>query len=622
MASAIAGVCAMTFEAERTTLQEAMQCALAAVSAREYAQAEHAGRGILSRFPDHDGALSVVGLALFEQRKYEEALACFERLSRSAPHVATHWQNLGATLRALQRYDDAARCYARAAICGAEGARFFYDSALLEIDRHQPASALNLLRHAHRLAPKHAEPSVWLAESCVRAARYAEARKALAHWRSYEHLNDELLARVAALLQLLGESREEQHARWQLEQMDIGASASLVAARVYERGNCLEKAERALKRAEDLADPSLHREIASARARLAARRGDHAAACASWQEQLSLAPLRHEDLFAYAKSLDALGRYHEAFATMQAAHDAQIRDLNEWVPEALRSADIAKITERGSDRADIAEWSDPSAPDEHDSPIFIVGFPRSGTTLLEQALDAHPSLQSMDEQPFVQMVIDSWQVQGIGYPHALRHLSQAQLRDARDRYWTLVRSRISLVRGERLIDKNPLNLLRLPAIRRLFPHARIVLAIRHPLDVILSCFAQPFASHEFALLCKDPLTLARGYRLAFDAFYREAALLRPNVYELSYERLAASFEPQMRELCARVQVEWHPNVLDPAANARRKPYISTPSYAGVVQPVSTRSIGRWQAYRAHFAPALPIVAPYMARWGYCRGPNV
>ena len=222
----------------------------------------------------------------------------------------------------------------------------------------------------------------------------------------------------------------------------------------------------------------------------------------------------------------------------------------------------------------------------------------------------------MDEQPFLQNAIDLIQKQDVRYPEALAAMSERQLQEVRDAYWQLAGSKARLEPGQRLIDKNPLNMLRLPAIRRLFPNAAIVLTIRHPCDVVMSCFMQHFTAPEFALLCRDLPTLASGYRQAFDFWYREAEALRPNVREIRYETFVADFERQLRDLAAFLQLPWTDAMLAPAEHARRKGFISTPSYSQVVQPVNRKSVDRWRAYERHFEAAVPVLEPYLQRWGY------
>ncbi len=158
--------------------------------------------------------------------------------------------------------------------------------------------------------------------------------------------------------------------------------------------------------------------------------------------------------------------------------------------------------------------------------------------------------------------------------------------------------------------------MRLPAIRRAFPNARIVLAIRHPCDVLLELLHAALPRTGFRALCSDIDKLAAGYRKTFDFWYREAELLKPAILEVRYEQFVADFDAQTRALLAFLEVPWNDAVLAPGARARQKGYISTPSYPQVVQPVNQKSVGRWKNYATHLQPALPHVQPYLDRWSY------
>ena len=186
----------------------------------------------------------------------------------------------------------------------------------------------------------------------------------------------------------------------------------------------------------------------------------------------------------------------------------------------------------------------------------------------------------------------------------------------RARYWERVQTRVQLAPGQRLVDKNPLNLLRLPVIKRLFPNAHVFLAIRHPGDVLLSCFMQHFRAPEFALLSQSLPSLAGGFRKAFDFWYEQQALLLAKVHELHYEKFVTNFNAEVRAAISFLELPWNDAVLAPGARAVEKGYISTPSYSQVVQPVSTRAVGRWHNYRQHFAEALPVLQPLLDRWHY------
>ena len=190
------------------------------------------------------------------------------------------------------------------------------------------------------------------------------------------------------------------------------------------------------------------------------------------------------------------------------------------------------------------------------------------------------------------------------------------MKDIRAQYWDGVRKRVPLAPDRRLVDKNPMNMVLLPIIRRLFPDAPIILAIRHPCDTVLSCFLQHFPS-DLALLGRDLTALARSYSRAFGFWDSQWSLLRPTTHELKYEQLAADFAAEVDRLCAFLQLPRHEAMLAPGEHARAKGFISTPSYAQVLEPVSNRSVGRWKNYERHFSSeVLALLMPWIERWGY------
>ena len=222
----------------------------------------------------------------------------------------------------------------------------------------------------------------------------------------------------------------------------------------------------------------------------------------------------------------------------------------------------------------------------------------------------------MDEQPFLLKSVSEITDCGIRYPAELGKLRSQTLSDIRDCYWERARQRGRLLPGRRLVDKNPLNLVLLPLIRRLFPNSPIVVAIRHPCDTVLSCFLQHFRSPGLALVCRDLTSLAQAYSRAFNFWYSQWPLLRPHSYELRYEQLAIDFSAEIRALTDFLQVTWHEAMLAPGIHARTKGFINTPSYAQVIEPINSRSVNRWRPYEGRFAEAMPILKPWIDRWGY------
>ena len=596
--------------------------AVAALQAGRPDVAEMLCRRALTLKPRDPSALSVLGLLLHDAGRHGEAEQAFIDLIEIQPDEPSHWMNLGTTRRALGNPDGALPAFTRAAQLGADSSDFHYNVGLAQLDRKDFEAARAVLEKASALAPHDPEIRLQYATACHESMRTDLALAALEGWQNFADLYPELIARIGNLLMNLGETeRAEEALRAALPDGTTDAHTSVAIARMLERTNRVEEARGMLdKVAPSEGNTGDEGSLALARANLAQRDGDHELAVNLFRQALTQVKNpdgRQYQLFPLAKSLDALGQYEEAFQTLQEAHRSQLSHLHLAHPLlAVRGSPSLIITEFSADPADVARWDHTAAPGVEESPVFIVAFPRSGTTLLEVTLDAHPTLASMDEQPFLQNALEDFARLGIRYPAELGQLDAAQVESVRARYWERVRTKVKLSPGQRLVDKNPLNLLRLPAIRRLFPHSRIIVAVRHPFDVLVSCYMQHFRAPEFALLCNDLYTLANGYRRSFDFWYEQAAILDPPALEVRYESFVAGFESGIREIVEFLQLPWNDAVLAPADRAREKKYISTPSYSQVVQPVSSKSVGRWRNYKRHLAPLVPTVQSYLERWGY------
>jgi hypothetical protein len=257
-----------------------------------------------------------------------------------------------------------------------------------------------------------------------------------------------------------------------------------------------------------------------------------------------------------------------------------------------------------------------TAPEAKHSPVFIVGFPRSGTTLLEQMLDAHPRLQSMDENPFFNKLSDQLAEQGIFVPQDMARLGQRDCDELRKRYLGMVCETIPRRWDTQIVDKNPLNMLWLPLIHRLFPHAKFILALRHPCDVILSCYMQNFRSSVLAAACSDLQRLATSYVASMQSWLHHAAIFEPDVLTVRNEDIVADVEGQAARIAQFLELGDAAPLLDFHEHARRKGFIGTPSYTQVIQPVNSRGMNRWLRYREYIEPVLPILEPMLQHWGY------
>jgi tetratricopeptide (TPR) repeat protein len=577
---------------------------------------------VLAAHHHHPGALEVLGMVLSSQGRNEDAVRVFNALTLMQPTVARHWEHLGTVLRPTKRYEEALAAFEQALRLAPPTPGVLYNLGVLQMDRCDYRAADVALRDGMALAPADA-PMRWAFAQCsLVAARREEAFEALQGWQQLQGLTVEFTALIVQVLGMLAAVDPAQPVVQRLlANPPQTGRAAMCCVSILERLHRLDEARTALERLEANepgSEPDPDRLMMSAM--LAARASSHDEA----YRDLKLAldhhkefVHRHKLLFSLARTCDALGRYDEAFAAAEEAHRSQLEFLER--AQGMKSVEESRywtLTEEGCDAQDVATWGD-GGPSVEESPIFVVGFPRSGTTLLEQVLDAHPLLQSMDEQGLVLSALGEITDQGIRYPTELGKLSAQALDGLRAGYWERARKRARLLPGQRLVDKVPLNLVFVPVIRRLFPNAPIVLAIRHPCDVLLSCYLQHFGAPPLALACRDLTTLARVYSRSFGFWYDQWPLLRPSSYELRYEQLTADFPAEVRKLSDFLKLPWDEAMLAPHAHARAKGFISTPSYAQVVEPINRRAVDRWKHYESHFdGEVRSLLAPWIERWGY------
>jgi hypothetical protein len=223
----------------------------------------------------------------------------------------------------------------------------------------------------------------------------------------------------------------------------------------------------------------------------------------------------------------------------------------------------------------------------------------------------HPGIAVIEEEPILQRVADS-----LGGMERLAGLDDAELDRLRNVYFTEVDRLVPDAAGKLVIDKLPLNIVRVPLIHRLFPDAPIVFAQRHPCDVVLSCFMQSFVINDAMANFLDLGDAASLYDLVLTFWQKCCDVLPLRVHTVRYEDLVRDLVGEARSALEFLGLPWDGAVLDHSGTARARGLISTPSYSQVIRPIYREASGRWERYRAQMAPVLPTLAPWARRLGY------
>jgi hypothetical protein len=317
---------------------------------------------------------------------------------------------------------------------------------------------------------------------------------------------------------------------------------------------------------------------------------------------------------------DVEGRPSEAFAAYQSSNGIlkAMYAARFDEPGAVTPLDHAVRLTAWFSAADPESWRDApvasSPPGEPKAHVFLVGFPRSGTTLLENVLASHPDVVSLEERN----CLDSASAAYLTSPEGLDQLARIGPADAareRESYWAKVRKFGVEPSGRVFIDKMPLASVALPLVAKLFPDALILFACRDPRDVVLSCFRRRFGMNPsmYQLLTLEGAAAYYDSVMRLSEVYRE--ILRLPQHLVRYERLVEDFESTARAACQFLGLEWDEGLFDFAAKARSRG-MATPSAAQVVRGLNREGQGVWRRYREQMAPVLPVLEPWVRRFGY------
>lgn len=587
-------------------------------------EAEQFARINLATAPTDETALTLLGVSLQLQKRADEAAAIYRRLTELCPNIKEHWSNLGTALREAGRLDESLHAYHQAHQLAPGDAIVKLNLGLLHMERAEYPAARRFLLEACHFDPALNEARLYGAMMCYECGDNPTAERLVEDWRLWEDLTDHQRVDLAWLLTQLGQTTEGEalfEAVLATTQERERVLSNLAMLR--ERVNRLDEARdlvAQLPQPDEVKDLNTRMEVVAARVTMAVRDRDLPTARRYYEELLAVPqPERQRTnlCFGLAHVCDKQGDVDAAMKALERAHACQMETASQLVPELLDPKVQPLKTSTLWLEPEQARWTPLAAPPVSESPVFVVGFPRSGTTMLEQMLDAHPGLQAMDERAFLQGVVErirNWY--GLAYPSQLADIDDAQAERLRAAYYEMAGGVVRLGPGQRLVDKNPLNMLRLPLINRLFPNAKIILALRHPCDVLVSCYMQNFRAPSFAVLCSSLERLARGYVNAMEFWLHHAALLKPDIMELRYEAMLDDFDGHVDRLGRFLELDDASPLRNFHQHARDKGFISTPSYSQVVEPVNKRAVGRWRRYQRYLEPVLPILAPVMEHWGY------
>jgi tetratricopeptide (TPR) repeat protein len=568
------------------------------------AESYHCARTIK---PDFADAHFKLGNALAVQNRLNEAIAAYRCVLQYKPNFAEAHANLGFTLMSAGHYDDAEQ-HLRQALRAHPGSAPIHNAmGVVVYGLKRMNEAAECFRRVVALLPNDAEAHANLGNALRELGAFAEAEP-------YYRRSLELAPKFArayfdlASLQYLQESYvdAEQNYRHALQLKPDYVEARNNLGRSIRRQGRLDEAREHFEAAIAMDPDTVESYFNLASLRRFTANHPEPAQLERLVYKLPSLPVNTQIRywFAMGKMHEDLGRYDDAFAAYAAGNRLKHAQISP--NEASRVALAANVRSVFDERF-FASRPTSTRPDK--SPIFIVGMPRSGTSLIEQILSTHPDIHGAGELPDLENLIFALATEADkpaeAYPEVAARMSAEELlrlgQAYTDRIWQLA------PRAARITDKMMSNFMHIGMIRTMLPNAKIIHAMRDPMDSCFSCYATLFAKNnlDFAY---DLGSLGRYYARYMQLMQHwKRVLPAGTILELRYEDMVNDTEAQARRLLDYLGLPWDPRCLNFHENQR---IVKTASAAQVRRPVYTSSVARWKHFQAHLDPLLREVKDY------------
>ncbi len=538
-------------------------------------EAERHCRWILKRHPQQPEVLHLLALVMKDGGRLNVAVDYLERALKARPDDALCLNNLGNVLREQGQMSEAIDRYQAALRLDPEYLSAHYNLGVALLAASRPEQALACLKRVVDQNPDDAEAWSQLGAALLDLGRDEDAMAASR--KSLELAADSAdgwnaLGLIHADRGEFEDALQCYRRALEIEPGHVKAALNLCKIRRFDSGDEPERSlvERALAENPSVED-----------------RGD-----------------LH---FALGKISDDCGRFAEAFEHYRQAN-RQRAGRARYDPRKVE----AEVTRHMQVFDEKFFQSRSGFGDDSELPLFIIGMPRSGTTLVEQVLAAHPEIHGAGELLDISELAAGLSAQvgsGLAYPDCVLDMDAEQSRTLAGKYLEALRVRAP--QAQRITDKMPGNYLFLGLIALLLPRARVVYCRRHPLDVALSIYFTDFsAGHQYSNTFEHITAQFRQF-LRLMSHWR--SVIPAPVFELSYEDMVAKPEAKIRELLEFVDLDWDARCLE-FQNVDRQ--VHTASAWQVRQPFYARSVGRWRHYEQQLVPFMRTLAPLVTESGY------
>ncbi len=333
------------------------------------------------------------------------------------------------------------------------------------------------------------------------------------------------------------------------------------------------------------------------------------------QSQMDISQL----LFEKSHIHDKLKQYNKAWSVALNANQTRLANwqkIHQSPNQYLYTCQQICTSFKANNTITVSKLA-PAKKEHQNKIIFILGFMRSGTTLLDSILSSYDNSIILEELPIISDLFNSLKLKSPNkFCEQILNLSQSEIQKLRRDYFNAINKYMTLKKNTVIVDKSPINTSLVAFIYTLFPESKIIFSQRHPLDVCTSCFFQDFKFNSFMTNMVDIVSIAKTYDAMLSVWKKSITFFNIEFKYQSYESLVSSFEQQSKELFAYLELPWKKNVLHFQKSLKKRGAISTPSYNQVNQPIYQTAKNRYKNYLPYLGEAIEILQPWIDYFDY------
>lgn len=526
-----------------------------------YAEASLLYQNLSHRFPHRADFLFMQAICLHIQKEYLNAIGAFVKAIELDPENAEYQASLARSIAANGNKTLAIKVYKRALKIDPDNVTALSGISLIYLSRYQNQAAADCLKHAHELQPSNFEINLNLADALSRTGHYEEALKLANKLIRQTPNNTHLYKCIGDIYQMHGHIKEALQAyrkALSLDSSNVTVYYDIVTTEKVKNPNdeIIKKMEKALTKG-----------------------------MTSQQRQYLL--------FAIANAYNDCKEWDKAFSYLDKANMLVHSSYDPKVHKKTQARLKSIFNQNYFIKLELTK-------NKADSPIFIVGMPRSGSTLIDQILSSHSRVKSVGESMEIREIVSEISEQNptINYPDCLCNISETELDEYRNQYLSATKREAG--DAEYIVDKMPFNFNFLGLIVRMFPNAKFIHSMRHPLDICLSCYMTGFAMTD-ETWAHNLQYIGQFYREYHNLMAHWHKVLPTSILDVKYEDLVNDVENNIRRILDFCGLEWEPGCLE-FYNAKRS--VITASVTQVRQPIYKSSVARWVPYAKHLQPLI------------------